>query len=489
MRVSTPLTMLFVLSAFIMFVSHHYFSLEKPARKVVRHRHSRATVPTSMSESLVGAYGGTDHDLPAQQQQQQDVLPEEDEDDSNEEEEGMASDDAEEPVGARGGGGGGGGRGGGEDDGGNEEEAVEEEEGETPDDTADIEDEDGVVGVARGGKVESSSSGLAAGTSAADQLASIVAAAKTAMVPYPDPADEVKCTPNALKRPTRTLDYVAPPGGDFPTNCKGRAELCEVVRKTAIHREVLVAVCNSGIINQLSKWVESNRRAKIDNMMIVAIDSQLPKWLEENKVAYWKRTTSAAGSHKISAQKFQYVREFLSTGCSVLMSDIDVVYLQNPFLFIHHDSDVEGTTDGWDDGSAYGWTERLDDPSLGAAGRFRPSMRITAWNSGLWYIAATQAGLRMMSILAHRMATEDTWDQAAVRQRAPPAPAAPRLPPPLPACRRRSLLAAAPRLPPPLVSLLPLRPSSPLYRRCPTRAVWRGDVAPRARRPPGRRHH
>ena len=108
---STPLTMLFVLSAFIMFVSHHYFSLEKPARKVVRHRHSRATVPTSMSESLVGAYGGTDHDLPAQQQQQQDVLPEEDEDDSNEEEEGMASDDAEEPVGARGGGGGGGGGG------------------------------------------------------------------------------------------------------------------------------------------------------------------------------------------------------------------------------------------------------------------------------------------------------------------------------------------------------------------------------------------
>ena len=147
--------------------------------------------------------------------------------------------------------------------------------------------------------------------------------------------------------------------------------------------------------------------------MIVAIDAALPKWLEDNKVAYWRRETSAAGSHKISAQKFQYVRDFLTMGCSVLMSDIDVVYLQNPFPFLHHDADVEGTTDGWDDGSAYGWTERLDDPSLGAAGRFRPSMRITAWNSGLWYIAATRAGLRMMSILAHRMATEDTWDQAA----------------------------------------------------------------------------
>ena len=35
------------------------------------------------------------------------------------------------------------------------------------------------------------------------------------------------------------------------------------------------------------------------------------------------------------------------------------------------------------------------------------------WRQGLWYIAATHAGLRLMSILAHRMATEDTWDQAA----------------------------------------------------------------------------
>ena len=94
---------------------------------------------------------------------------------------------------------------------------------------------------------------------------------------------------------------------------------------------------------------------------------------------------SAQGSHKISAQKFKFVRQFLSTGTSVLMTDIDVVYLQNPFLFLHKDADIEGTTDGWDDGSAYGWMEQLDDASIGAFGRFRPAMRITAWNSGLWY--------------------------------------------------------------------------------------------------------
>ena len=68
----------------------------------------------------------------------------------------------------------------------------------------------------------------------------------------------------------------------------------------------------------------------------------------------------------------------------------------------------------WDDGSAYGWMEQLDDPSMGPHGRERPAMRITAWNSGLWYARATAASLRLMAILAYRMEHEPkTWDQAA----------------------------------------------------------------------------
>lgn len=42
--------------------------------------------------------------------------------------------------------------------------------------------------------------------------------------------------------------------------------------------------------------------------------------------------------------------------------------------------------------------------------------RITAFNSGLWYLQATHGGLRMMTLLAHRMETEDTWDQTAFSQ-------------------------------------------------------------------------
>ena len=377
----TPLTMLFCLSGFIMLVSHRYFLVDSPTRVITQprrwgarpnHRHTAV----EEEEDGVMSLNAIQVDGPGERINEDEgltsMIARNEANRQKHAADDTADDDAED-----------------EDDDDDEDDAEDKEEGEQPAGTA------------------------AGGGGVADSYSAIVRAAEGSLDPYPTAAVEFECTPPVHARPTRKLDYITPPDSTFPTNCKGREDLCEVVKKTAIDRKVLVAVCNSGIITQLSKWVESNRRAKIENMMIVAIDAQLPKWLDENKVAYWRRTTSAAGSHKISAQKFQYVREFLSIGCSVLMSDIDVVYLQNPFLFLHNDADVEGTTDGWDDGSAYGWTEHLDDPSMGAVGRFRPAMRITAWNSGLWYIAATHAGMRLMSILAHRMATEDTWDQAA----------------------------------------------------------------------------
>ena len=253
-----------------------------------------------------------------------------------------------------------------------------------------------------------------------------VATAASSHHPAPAPGDQgveaytggspYDCTPSRRPRGAHALDHIVPPSSpEWPINCDqgDNAALCDVVRKTAVEREVLAAVCNSNVIGQLEKWVDANRRAKITNMLIIAIDDKLPQWLEQNKIACWHKKQSAQGSHKISAQKFKLVRQFLSIGCSVLMSDIDVVCVQNPFVHLHKDADIEGTTDGWDDGSAYGWMEQLDDASMGSHGRFRPAMRITAWNSGLWYARATHASLRMMSILSYRMEHEDTWDQAA----------------------------------------------------------------------------
>lgn len=61
-------------------------------------------------------------------------------------------------------------------------------------------------------------------------------------------------------------------------------------------------------------------------------------------------------NHAVSGLKFRILRPILDMGYGVLLSDVDIVTLQNPFNFLHRDCDVEGMSDGWDNGTAYGET-------------------------------------------------------------------------------------------------------------------------------------
>ena len=49
-------------------------------------------------------------------------------------------------------------------------------------------------------------------------------------------------------------------------------------------------------------------------------------------------------------KKNQVLVDFLSIGCSVLLTDVDVIWVTDPFLNgLYRDSDVEGMSDGWDE--------------------------------------------------------------------------------------------------------------------------------------------
>ena len=131
-------------------------------------------------------------------------------------------------------------------------------------------------------------------------------------------------------------------------------------------------------------------------------------------VPHYFKENAAQGNHKVSAQKFSLLKEFVSVGCSVLLTDTDVVYLQNPFTALYRDSDVESMSDGWDAGTLHGWLDGVDDPSMGSRspGRRGATLRAAALNSGLWYVTATRPVLGLMTVMEHRMATEDLWDQS-----------------------------------------------------------------------------
>lgn len=59
-------------------------------------------------------------------------------------------------------------------------------------------------------------------------------------------------------------------------------------------------------------------------------------------------------NHAVSGLKFRILKKFLQLGYAVLLSDVDIVTLQNPFNFMYRDSDVESMSDGWDNATAYG---------------------------------------------------------------------------------------------------------------------------------------
>lgn len=163
----------------------------------------------------------------------------------------------------------------------------------------------------------------------------------------------------------------------------------------------------------------------------------------------------------------------------VLLSDVDIVTLRNPFPHLMRDCDVEAMSDGWDNATAYGalppthahvhsaalcvrryvrvlrnvafapgpsyilttpslhphplaragYNDVADDAAMGWA-RYAHSMRVFVFNSGLFYIRPTPASLDLLDRIALRLAAENGWDQAIFNevhaQCCSPAPTEPR---------------------------------------------------------------
>ena len=102
----------------------------------------------------------------------------------------------------------------------------------------------------------------------------------------------------------------------------------------------------------------------------------------------------------------------MQLGYSVLLSDINVVYLQNPFDHLYRDSDVESMTDGHNNMTAYGYDDVFDEPSMGWA-LYAHTMRIWVYNSGFFYIRPTVHSIEPLDRVAGRLSREPhSWDQA-----------------------------------------------------------------------------
>jgi hypothetical protein len=222
-----------------------------------------------------------------------------------------------------------------------------------------------------------------------------------------------KVSPPEGSPPSRPLNYVVPQESTEwpkPEACEslGVQGLCSVLKTVHRQREVLAAVSNKNIFHMLQLFVNGIKAANVSNAMVVSLDDATESWCHDRSVpTYKKKLVSRTGStdnHATSGLKFKILVDFLSVGASVLLSDVDVIWLADPFPYLYKDTDVEGMTDGWDEPTSYGYNYN--------GGGYR----VFARNSGMFYLQATHEANQMMKRLAWRMEREGTWDQTAYNE-------------------------------------------------------------------------
>ncbi|KAJ4850414.1 Arabinosyltransferase rra3 [Turnera subulata] len=195
--------------------------------------------------------------------------------------------------------------------------------------------------------------------------------------------------------------------------------LAKLLDKIAVQKEVIVALANSNVKEMLQVWFTSIKKVGIPNYVVVALDDAIAEFCESNDVPVYKRDPDEGidsvgkhgGNHAVSGLKFRILREFLQLGYSVLLSDVDIVYLQNPFHHLYRDSDVESMSDGHNNMTAYGYNDVFDEPSMGWA-RYAHTMRIWVYNSGFFFIRPTIPAIELLDRVATRLSRENAWDQA-----------------------------------------------------------------------------
>lgn len=196
--------------------------------------------------------------------------------------------------------------------------------------------------------------------------------------------------------------------------------LAKILEDVAVNKEIIVAVANSNVKSMLEVWFNSIKKVGLKNYLVVALDDAIVDFCNSNEVPVYKRDPDeivdsigkTGGNHVVSGLKFRILREFLQLGYSVLLSDVDIVYLQNPFNYLQRDSDVESMTDGHDNMTAYGYNDVFDEPAMGWA-RYAHTMRIWVYNSGFFYIRPTIPAIELLDRVAGRLSREPkSWDQA-----------------------------------------------------------------------------
>jgi len=138
-------------------------------------------------------------------------------------------------------------------------------------------------------------------------------------------------------------------------------ELEAYLLKVAPDKEVLIGVSNVNPLREgmLDTFLSGVKQASILNYLVVALDKETEQDLQSRDINVFympieisKAQEDTGANHAVSALKFGIIKKFLQLGWSVLLSDIDICVLQNPFKFLYRWEAERAATEampvGWD---------------------------------------------------------------------------------------------------------------------------------------------
>ncbi|GLC37586.1 hypothetical protein PLESTB_001670700 [Pleodorina starrii] len=215
----------------------------------------------------------------------------------------------------------------------------------------------------------------------------------------------------------------------------------EFARLLAAHsneqREIMLALTNAVMIcknttlcwwnggNILESFLEILERSNITNHLIGVTDEQAAKYLEDRAAARGPRAfavnwfrpavqipavqANTREANRVSSLKFSLLQTSLQLGHHTMITDMDLVYISNPFDELHRDADIESSSDGFDE-MAYGSMTSIHDPTMGWGGGGLYMNTFTV-NVGCAYLRATHRAFAVVKRAADQLAAQPGWDQ------------------------------------------------------------------------------
>ena len=116
------------------------------------------------------------------------------------------------------------------------------------------------------------------------------------------------------------------------------------------------------------------------------------------------------GANMISTLKYGLLRQALLMGFSVLVVDLDLVFLRNPFDHLYRDADVEASTDGFNAAWAGGKVGSVHEPKMGwgAGGLYIQHFTL---NVGCAFFRPTEKTIDLLARVAKKLSQAASWDQ------------------------------------------------------------------------------